>query len=147
MNIWQRPLLLKERSEESVIEFRVLYLKVRHPAKPLSKNQIQFLCPDSLLFSFTSLATSKDRENAVSRNANRRHLPEFDRCLAFSTLLFQAALLLPQCWDAEVVRPVHHADTQPWQGPGEEQGCALFTPSSFTEAGALLSSISSRLFG
>lgn len=95
MSIWQRPLWLKERSEESVIEFRVLYLKVRHPAKPLSKNQIQFLCLDSLCFHLLVWPHSK-ADNAVSRNANRRHLPEFDKCLAFSTLLFQAALLLPQ---------------------------------------------------
>lgn len=143
MSIWQRPFWLKERSEESVIEFRVLYLKVRHPAKPLSKNQIQFLCLDSLCFHLLVWPHSK-ADNAVSRNANRRHLPEFDRCLAFSTLLFQAALLLPQMLRLFVPCTTL---TQPWQGPGEEQGCALFTPSSFTEAGALLSSISSRLFG
>jgi len=51
MDIEQRLLLIKESSEESITEFR-------HPAKRLSKNQIQLL-PKLILFSFTSLATSE----------------------------------------------------------------------------------------
>lgn len=51
--------MLKEGSEESVTEFRFLYLKIRHPAKPLSKKSNTVPSPKLILFSFTSLATSE----------------------------------------------------------------------------------------
>lgn len=151
MDIWQRLLLLKKNSEESVTEIRFLYLKIRHPAKPLSKNQIQLLLQSSFCFHLPVWPHLK-RHGEYSKQKCRKET----LTLIWQVFNFQHTPFLEfcsQCWDAEVTCCLAVSYTWlshstalagPWR---EKQDCALLPPSSFTEAGALLSSISSRLFG
>lgn len=99
MDIWQRLLLLKKSSEESVTEIRFLYLKIRHPAKPLSKNQIQLLLQSSFCFHLPVWPHLKRHGEYSKQKCRKETLTLIWQVFNFQhTPFFRVLLTVLRCW-------------------------------------------------